>query len=244
MLGRLADELDQIAGVEDADDVIEGFFINRDARMTALGDGFLHLLKTGADLDGEDVGPRGHDLAGLDIVESDDALDHVALVLVHDAFLFPFLNDGEDFVFDVLLHLLRLGRLITGRGAGDEIFRRVHQLGGWSEDLAQEVQGPNDAGDDRFGCMSGQRVGNSDRDHKRYTAGNDHRQEVLKPEGVFQPLEQVNHCDQQEDVGDEADQRRDEDQVVLVVEGGIEIVLLAPAFELFVEPGRERSRMQ
>ena len=49
--------------------------------MLALDHGFEHLVERGAHRDRDDLAPRFHDLAHIEVVEIEDAMDHVFLQL-------------------------------------------------------------------------------------------------------------------------------------------------------------------
>ena len=80
-------ELEHVAHMDEADDVIDGAFVDRDARILLVNDELAQLLERRVGPDGDHVGARRHDFANHFVAELDHGLDELAIVFFDEAFL-------------------------------------------------------------------------------------------------------------------------------------------------------------
>ena len=78
------------------------------------------LLRRRVHVDGDDVGARHHDLMHLLVAEREDRMDHVALLHVEHALLFPGLDDRLDVLLADERALLRVRAERRRHDAGKE----------------------------------------------------------------------------------------------------------------------------
>ena len=99
--------LDDVFGEKDANDVVDGVVIDRDAGIFLLvdeGDGFV---KGGLEGEADDVHAVGHDVVDGFVVEFEDVVDHFLLVDFDSALLFANVDHHADFFFgDVFVFLM------------------------------------------------------------------------------------------------------------------------------------------
>ena len=66
----------QILGVGDADDIVPGVLIDGDSGMPCFHDGARHVADRRAGRHTVKVGPGGHDILHLHVVQAQNAQDH------------------------------------------------------------------------------------------------------------------------------------------------------------------------
>ena len=91
--------LEEVAHVQDADDLVDGVTVGRVARVGRVDDGVQALLGREVDRDHHDLGLGDHDVVGLLVGEVEDLVDQLLLDLL-DAARLPALGDDHP---DVLL---------------------------------------------------------------------------------------------------------------------------------------------
>ena len=90
-------QLEHVAHVDEADDLIDGLLVDRDARELFVDDELAKLFERGVGGDRDDIGPRGHHLADHLIAELHHALDQLAVLFFDQAFF----GAGGDERFDI-----------------------------------------------------------------------------------------------------------------------------------------------
>ena len=110
-------QLEHVAHVHEADDLVDGLLVDRNARVLLVDDQLAQLLERGVGRNGHDVGPRRHHFAHHLVAELHHRLDQLAVVFLDEAFF----GAGRDQRFDVLGRggLLRLRRGIVGESTSD-----------------------------------------------------------------------------------------------------------------------------
>ncbi len=79
-------QLEHVAHVDEADDLVDILLVDRDARVLLVDDQLAQLLERGIGRDGDDVGARRHHFAHHLVAELDHRLDELAVVLFDKAF--------------------------------------------------------------------------------------------------------------------------------------------------------------
>ena len=92
-LRLLHEFLKEMVQVQDADDVVDGILIDRDAGIWGIVCRFQHFLPVILDVDGKHVHTRRDDLIGQHIAKVERALQKLRPVLIDDAFVFNRLKD-------------------------------------------------------------------------------------------------------------------------------------------------------
>ena len=87
---------EQILGVDNADDVVKVLSVNRDSGMAGLNDGLQELLLRAIVSHGDNMDSGNHDFASDGLLQLENALDHVAFVMIDEASLFTFVDDLLD----------------------------------------------------------------------------------------------------------------------------------------------------
>ena len=83
----------EILGQDEADDVVDRFFVHRVARSPALLEQRERFLQRRVDRQRVDVGARRHDVARLLLRELEHALEHVGVALLEHAALLALFDD-------------------------------------------------------------------------------------------------------------------------------------------------------
>ena len=223
------EEGEEVLGVEDAEDVIEGVFEDGDAGEAVFEDVVAGVEDGGVDVEGDDVGAGGHDLADLEVAEGDDALDHFLLFDVDGAFGGALGDDGEDFLGDFFgggFGFLAEGDAVAGEAADDfvEDFQDADE--GPGDEVGEAEQGPG-AGEERFAGILGPGLGDGDgEDHHDGDGEEDGPAEDGEGVGcgvVAVEAEEVDaDGDDGGDVGDEAEDGGGEGEIEAGAEDGIE----------------------
>src|ERR671919_1402119 len=116
---------EEVADVEDADDVVERAPVDRVARVGGVDHRREGLLRRQVDREGDDLGARDHDLVDLLVREVEDLVDHLLLARLD---LARVLGGGDDVTY-VLLRV----RDYAGRGGLDPEETREGVRGGLEE---------------------------------------------------------------------------------------------------------------
>src|SRR5439155_1435154 len=74
----------EILGVEDADDFVDRFLVDRDPAVALVDDLVDRLVKRGRRGQRDDRDPRDHDLVEAPLAELDDRVDHLLLLGLED----------------------------------------------------------------------------------------------------------------------------------------------------------------
>ena len=141
-----AEEGEEVLGVENADDVVEGAFVDGDAGEAFLEDFVAEVEDGRVHFDGDDFGARGHDLADLEIAEADDAFDHFLLVFVDGPLGGAFGDHGEDFLaggFDGGFGVVGIERA-AGEAADDFVKDGEDAHGGPEREMRKTKQRPGE----------------------------------------------------------------------------------------------------
>ena len=140
-LGRARQRVEeqQVLGMNESDDVIEVALVDRQASVAVLLEDSRNVLQCGAPLHSHHVGARNHHLADRLVAGLDDAVNHVALLLLDHALL---LRDVEQRDELILCEVWSLGRAATSKRARDDRHRPQHraQEGGHAVDRARRHQ--------------------------------------------------------------------------------------------------------
>ena len=78
----VVERAEEVADVEDADDVVERAAVDRVARVRRVDDGRKRLLRRQLDGEGDDLGPRDHHVVRLLVGEVEDLVEHLLLRLL------------------------------------------------------------------------------------------------------------------------------------------------------------------
>lgn len=70
---------EEVTEVDDADDVVGGVFEDRDAGVVMIAHDLEDVVKGGVDAEGDHAGAGGHDFAGDEFAEFEEAVDGVGL---------------------------------------------------------------------------------------------------------------------------------------------------------------------
>ena len=81
-------ELEHVAHVHEAADLIDIIFVNRDARVLLVDHELAQFLERRVLADGDDARARRHDFAHRLVAERDHRLDQLAVAFFDDAFFF------------------------------------------------------------------------------------------------------------------------------------------------------------
>ena len=81
-------ELEHVADVHEARDLIDIIFVNRNARVLLMDHDLAQLLERCILADGDNARARRHDFADRRVAERDYRLDQLAVALFNDAFFF------------------------------------------------------------------------------------------------------------------------------------------------------------
>ncbi len=146
-----------LTGAQNANDIIDGLFIDRNARETGIADRAKNLFVRGVHGQGDDVGAVGHHVKGGMIVELEDVVDHLALGL----------GDGALFLTDIGHHAnVLLGDLLA-LGVGVNAQQTQHRVGGDGQQPDQRTHHRGKGDDDgaydpchSVGLLHGHALGN------------------------------------------------------------------------------------
>ena len=116
-------QFEHVPHMHEADDLIDGSFVHRNAGILLVDDQLPQLLQRGVRRDGHDIGPRRHDLAHHLVAELHHRLNEFAVFFLDQAFL----GAGGDQRFDVF-------------GGGGGFFRAVWFRRSISTQRMEEVQ--------------------------------------------------------------------------------------------------------
>ena len=159
---------------QDADHIVDGLFVHRDARQAGFADGAQNLLVRCVRADGDHVGAVGHDVEGGVVVELEDVVDHLAFGLGDGTLFFTEIGHHAD----VLL--------------GDAVFLRIginaaetkHAVGGNRQQPDQRFhhggKAQNHAADHlghRVGLLHGDALGNEFAENQREIGEDDGNQD-------------------------------------------------------------------
>ncbi len=89
-------ELEHVANVDEAGDLIDILFVNRDARVLLVDHHLAQFLERRVLADGDDARARRHHFAHGGIAERDHRLDQLAVAFFDDAFFFAGGDQGVD----------------------------------------------------------------------------------------------------------------------------------------------------
>ena len=78
---------EEVAHVQDADDVVERLAVHRVARVRRVEHRRERLLRRQLDRDRDDLGPRHHHVGGVLVAEDEDLVDHLLLLVLDLALL-------------------------------------------------------------------------------------------------------------------------------------------------------------
>ena len=112
---------EEVAHVEDADDVVERLAVDRVARVRRVDHRAQHVLGRHVDRDRHDLGPRHHHVRGLLVGEVEDLVEHLPLVVLEDARLRRSGNDQAEVRLTVRDHAG--GRGVDAERAREEVRR-------------------------------------------------------------------------------------------------------------------------
>ena len=140
LIGGFVDTVEHILCIDDADDIIDILFIDRDSGITFFDCQMNDVHHSGGVFHGGDIGSMGHDVFSGDIVKFKDVVDHVGLVLFDRAFLVADVNHHADLFLGNLFRFIlgiNMEELENEVGAGrkncDERFADgKYQADGWS----------------------------------------------------------------------------------------------------------------
>ena len=111
--------------MDQADDVVDGCVVDRDAGVAALGEENRQLLHGDGVRGGDNVHPGGEDLLHLHVVKLNGSADQFALVVLQAALALRFLHHGDELFFGDALVL----------GGVEDLHRQL------VEQAEEEVQG-------------------------------------------------------------------------------------------------------
>ncbi len=95
----LSPELEQIFGVDDADNVVEILLIYRNPGMPFIDDPLDHLFNCAVTIYTYDFSPRDHDLPCNPSFESKNTVDHLVFINVEEPLFFSCVDDRMDILF-------------------------------------------------------------------------------------------------------------------------------------------------
>ena len=95
--GAAVDE--KVPGSQQADDVVDGVLVDREAGQAAFGDGFVNFVLGGFHVDGGDVLAMSHAVLGVHVVELEDVFDHFLFVGLDRTLLLADVHHHADFLF-------------------------------------------------------------------------------------------------------------------------------------------------
>ena len=90
---------EKILFVHDADDGVDGIFIDGDPRISAGSEDFFYLVGRGFYVHGGNIHAGDENVAHFQIVELDDRTDQFGFFLVQSAAFPSLFDDGHDLVF-------------------------------------------------------------------------------------------------------------------------------------------------
>ena len=146
----------EVACVEDADDVVHVFVVDGEAAQTGIADGAEDFVLCIIHPDAGNVGAVGHDLFGSGIVELEDVFDH---------FLFRFLNravfaaDVHHHADVVLGHFVLSGVGVNAAKAEDAVRGGVQQHHERAENHRADLQQEQRTARNRFGILHREALG-------------------------------------------------------------------------------------
>src|ERR1035437_7354438 len=131
-------QLEHIAHMHEADDLIDGSFVDRDARILLVDDQLAQFFERSVRGDGHDIGAGRHDLAHHLIAELDHRLNELAILFFDEAFF----GAGGDQRFDVFG--LR-GRLLGAVGVVGDLDERLEEGEHRHERFGEQAHGADEA---------------------------------------------------------------------------------------------------
>ena len=136
-----------------ADDVIHGFLIDRQARISALLELLRDFIVVRLDIDGLNVHPGREDFFHIHIGEFNGGTDQFTLMSVDAALVLRLLHDGDQLLFGVTMILRRLDDL------SDQLLPAAQQPVQRREQLYQREQHRIEGYSDSFGMFLGDVLG-------------------------------------------------------------------------------------
>ena len=131
---------EEVLGVEDAHDLVDGLVEDGHARVEVLAQEGQDVRGRGGEVQTEHVRPRHHDLAHQPVLELEDLVDHLALGAVHDALAGPHVDEGAQLLLgDLRLPLLPL--------------RPDHAQGERGQPAEEDTKGPHEDGEPPHGAI-------------------------------------------------------------------------------------------
>ena len=190
--------MQQVAGVQHPDDLIERIADHWQPGMAAGLDGVEDFVLGRGHVDGLDLRAGGHDLADGGVAEVENRFDQFAFLLGDDASLFVFLKHGEDFLLDfVALHGLRPAGGAADNAVGD--MQEPNQRAGDDGEPAQRAGG---GGDDQRAHVFRKHLRQKHTEKHRDQSGEQGRAAVAIQIVSRELLDQVQRQQNDQDIGE------------------------------------------
>ena len=141
MGGIAVGDFEHVASHDDADDIVERFFVHGEAGEFGVHDEVAQFFEGGGGANGDDVGTRSHHVTHALIAKFDDGFDQAGFVLFDDSLFGGGVHEGFDGLLLLgggSLHVSLLGQMQDG----DEEFEdRLHRPDDEKEDADERNEG-------------------------------------------------------------------------------------------------------